>query len=84
MNNKKWSLLKASDSGPMGRGQSGKKKIYEVTVNENTVHCSWGMAEMPRRSESTKTYRSSNEALQAAYTKVSEKRDGGYAIAYAV
>jgi predicted DNA-binding WGR domain protein len=82
--NKKWALLKGSDIGPMGRGQSGKKKIYEVTVTDNTLHCSWGMAEKASRQTSTQVFRTSQQALVAAYAKVNSKIDRGYEIAYSV
>jgi predicted DNA-binding WGR domain protein len=82
--NKKWALLKGSDIGPMGRGQSGKKKIYEVTVTDTTLHCSWGMAEKTSRQSSTQVFRTNQQALAAAYDKVFSKVDGGYTIAYSV
>lgn len=82
--NKKWALLKASDSGPMGRGQSGKKKVYEVTLDGFTLTCSWGMAEKPQRQTSVKVFATEQAALSAAYEKVSSKLDRGYEVAYAV
>lgn len=81
---KKWALLKGSDIGPMGRGQSGKKKVYEVTVTGKTLICSWGMAEKTRRQTSTETFFSAQAALSAAYAKVSSKIDRGYEVAYSV
>ena len=82
--NKKWCLLKASDSGPMGRGQNGKKKVYEVTVTDSTLVCEWGMAELARRQSSTMVYSSSQAAYAAAIDKVYAKQDRGYQVAYAV
>jgi predicted DNA-binding WGR domain protein len=82
--NTKWCLLKTSDSGPMGRGQSNKKKVYEVTVTGMTLVCEWGMAEKAQRQSSVVTYRSHQHALAAAYTKVRSKQDRGYQVAYAV
>jgi predicted DNA-binding WGR domain protein len=82
--NKKWALLKGSDIGPMGRGQSGKKKIYEVTVTDTTLHCSWGMAEKTNRQSSTQVFRTSQQALAAGYAKVNSKMVRGYAVAYSV
>lgn len=82
--NKKWALLKGSDIGPMGRGQSGKKKVYEVTLDGFTLTCSWGMAEKPKRQTSVQTFSSEQAALNAAYEKVSSKLNGGYEVAYAV
>ena len=82
--NKKWALLKASDSGPMGRGQSGKKKTYEVTLDGRVLTCAWGMAEKMTRQTSVRTFSSEQAALAAAYEKVYAKVDRGYTIAYAV
>lgn len=82
--NKKWALLKGSDIGPMNRGQSGKKKVYEVIVTNNTLICSWGMAEKTQRQTSTQVFSTSQRALAAAYEKINSKIDRGYEIAYAV
>jgi predicted DNA-binding WGR domain protein len=82
--NKKWALLKGSDIGPMGRGQSGKKKVYEVTLDGLTLTCSWGMAEKTSRQTSVRTFRTEQAALAAAYDKVYAKVGRGYQIAYAV
>jgi predicted DNA-binding WGR domain protein len=82
--NRKWALLKASDSGPMGRGQSGKKKVYEIVVDGCTVTFSWGMAEMARRQTQVRSFRTEQGALAAAYEKLDAKVSGGYEIAYAV
>lgn len=81
---RKWCLLKASDSGPMGRGQSGKKKVYEISVSGTTLVCQWGMAEKARRQSSVMVYGSHQAALGAAYEKLHEKTGSGYQIAYAV
>jgi predicted DNA-binding WGR domain protein len=80
----KWCLLKSSDIGPMGRGQAGKKKVYEVTVTDNTLLCEWGMAEKTRRQSSVTVFSSHQAALAAAHDKVWSKRDRGYEVAYAV
>ena len=80
----KWCLLKGSDIGPMGRGQSGKKKVYEVTVQDNVLVCSWGMAELPRRQTSRKVFSNGQAAISAAYEKVYAKQDRGYSVAYRV
>ena len=82
--NRKWSLLKQSDSGPMGRGQNGKKKVYEITVDGATLITEWGMAEMTRRQRQMRTFSSSQAALSAAYEKLDAKVGRGYAVAYAV
>ena len=68
----------------MNRGQSGKKKVYEVTVTGNTLICSWGMAEKVQRQTSTQTFITSQRALAAAYEKVNSKIDRGYEVAYSV
>jgi predicted DNA-binding WGR domain protein len=81
---KSWALLKASDVGPMGRGQNGKKKIYEVRVSGNVLTCSWGMAEKLSRQTSRQAFASHQAAVSAAYAKVYSKVDRGYKIAYAV
>ena len=80
----KWCLLKQSDIGPMGRGQQGKKKIYEVVVTDNVLECSWGMAEKPQRQSSRVVFASHQSALSAGYAKVSSKVDRGYDVAYRV
>ena len=82
--NNKWCLLKTSDSGPMGRGQNNKKKVYEVTVTGMTLVCEWGMAEKTRRQSSVTVFSSHQAALAAAHEKVWSKRDSGYEVAYAV
>jgi predicted DNA-binding WGR domain protein len=82
--NKKWALLKQSDIGPMGRGQSGKQKVYEVTVDGTTLITEWGMAEKPKRQRQVRTFSTSQAALNAAYEKVSAKIDRGYRVAYSV
>lgn len=84
MTNMKWALLKGSDIGPMGRGQSGKKKVYEITLDGLTLTCSWGMAEKPQRQTQVRTFRTSQAARAAAYEKVNAKVERGYQIAYAV
>ena len=81
---KKWCLLKGSDIGPMGRGQNGKKKVYEVIVDGSVLRCSWGMAEKINRQSSVQVYHSIQSAMSAAYEKVYAKRDKGYALAYEV
>lgn len=82
--NKKWALLKGSDIGPMGRGQNGKRKVYEVSVDGNVLTCSWGMAEKVSRQTSRQAFASHQSAVSAAYAKVYSKVDRGYQIAYAV
>ena len=82
--NKKWALLKSSDIGPQGRGQAGKKKVYEITLDGFTLTCSWGMAEKPKRQTSVQVFRNQQAALTAAYDKLDSKVGRGYVIAYSV
>ena len=82
--NKKWALLKSSDIGPQGRGQAGKKKVYEITLDGFTLTCSWGMAEKSKRQTSVKVFSSNQAALVAAYDKLNSKVERGYEIAYSV
>lgn len=79
---KKWCLLKESDGA---RGQSGKKKIYEVRIEGNTVYCRWGMAEKAvRQGESVQSYSNANAAQQQAMEKVYAKLAKGYKLAFVV
>jgi predicted DNA-binding WGR domain protein len=82
--NRKWALLKASDSGPMGRGQSGKQKVYEITLDGTTLITEWGMAEKRQRQRQVRTFSTYQAALSAAYEKLNAKQDRGYEIVYAV
>jgi predicted DNA-binding WGR domain protein len=68
----------------MGRGQQGKKKVYEIVVDGFTLTCSWGMAEKTQRQTSVKHFRSHQAALSAAYEKLDSKIARGYEVAYAV
>lgn len=81
---KKIALLKASDIGPMGRGQAGKKKVYEILVSGRRVTFSWGMAEKVRRQTQTIVCVTPQAALSAALNKKWEKISGGYSVAYEV
>ena len=78
---KKWFLFNDSTGN---RGVRGRKKIYEVTVNDNTVICAWGMAEKQGRQISRQQFHSAGQALQAAQSKVYEKMDKGYRLAATV
>lgn len=82
--NKKWALLKQSDIGPMGRGQSGKQKVYEIVVDGTTLITEWGMAEKTRRQRQVRYFSTSQAALNAAYEKLDAKVSGGYRVVYAV
>jgi predicted DNA-binding WGR domain protein len=78
---KKWCLLKQSDGA---RGDAGKKKVCEVRLVGNVVHCEWGMAEKVSRQSSRHVFGSPQSAMRFAYEKVSAKLDRGYAVAYTV
>lgn len=78
---KKWCLLKQSDGD---RGVAGKKKVYEVRVAGNLVHCEWGMAEKVSRQSSVHRFGSEQGALRFAQEKVWSKLDKGYEVAYKV
>lgn len=80
----RWALLKASDIGPMGRGQNGKKKIYEISLQGTTLVTEWGMAEKTQRQRQVRTFRTEQAARAAAMDKLYAKTDRGYTIAYAV
>ncbi len=75
----KWCLVKSSDGG---RGLNGKKKIYEVVVDNTEIFYSWGMAEKPNRQRQHLTMRHSQDARWTAIQKVQEKLDKGYTLAY--
>ena len=73
-------LAKASDIGPMGRGQSGKKKVYEIRVSENVVTFSWGMAEKTQRQTKVVRAASFQAAMGVALEKKWAKVDRGYQV----
>jgi hypothetical protein len=76
----KWCLVKSSDGD---RGALGKKKIYEVIVDDNnTITFIWGMAEKPNRQTKKLLCGGQQVALWKAREKVSEKLDKGYELAY--
>lgn len=76
---KKWCLVKASDGE---RGLNGKKKIYEITLEDSKVTFSWGMAEKPNK-QTQVVYLSNSQAAQwAAVEKLHEKEAKGYRLAY--
>lgn len=79
--NKRIILAKASAYGPQGRGQSGKQKIYEITVVDNVVTFSWGMAEKARRQTATFACGSRQSALSMAHEKKWAKVGDGYRVA---
>lgn len=78
---KKWCLIKESDGD---RGLNGKKKIYEVIVDDNnTITFTWGMAEKPSRQTKKLFCGGQQVALWKAHEKIQEKLDKGYTLAYA-
>jgi predicted DNA-binding WGR domain protein len=79
--NRKFCLLKQSDGD---RGLLGKKKVYEIVVADNVLHCSWGMAEKTTRQTSTKVFASSQAAYAAAWEKANSKAARGYELIYSV
>jgi len=78
---KRWCLLKDSDGG---RGAIGKKKMYEIVVEGNRMTTLWGMAEKPNRQTKVMTYAHEQDALYAAKSRIFEKCDKGYVVAYSV
>lgn len=81
MTTKKWFLFNDSTGK---RGEIGKKKIYEVTVNETEVIFSWGMAEKDQRQTQKFHFQTPGWALQTAQNKVWEKLEKGYKVAQVV
>ena len=77
----KWCLLKNSDGD---RGALGKKKIYEIVVNGDSVSTVWGMAEKSLRQSQVKYYPNPQSARYAAMEKMQAKLDKGYVLTYAV
>ena len=75
----KWCLVKSSDGD---RGASGKKKVYELSVDGTSFTAVWGMAEKPARQRQVKTFSSVQGARWAAIEKVQSKLDKGYVLAY--
>ena len=75
----KWCLVKASDGN---RGAIGKKKVYELSVDGNSLIAVWGMAEKPARQRQVKSFSSAQSARWAAMDKIQSKLDKGYTIAY--
>ena len=78
---KRWCLLKDSDGE---RGVIGKKKMYEIVVEGNRMTTLWGMAEKPNRQMKVMTFSDEQSALFAAKTRIFEKSEKGYSLAYSV
>lgn len=64
------------------RGQSGKKKIYEITIDGALVTLSWGKAEEDNRQSQTKLFSNELRALEFAIDKQVSKLDKGYSLAF--
>jgi predicted DNA-binding WGR domain protein len=78
---KRWCLLKESDGN---RGLIGKKKMYEIIVEDSRMTIMWGMAEKPNRQVKTQFFSSEQGALYAAQLRMMEKEEKGYVLAYSV
>jgi predicted DNA-binding WGR domain protein len=74
-------MVKGSDCGPMGRGQMGKQKVYEILVQGHRVTFAWGMAEKAQRQVQVKVARSNQHALALALDKKWDKVGRGYRVA---
>jgi predicted DNA-binding WGR domain protein len=74
-------LVKGSAIGPMGRGQTGKKKVYEIRVSGDTVTFSWGMAEKAHRATQVIRTNSFQDAMEIAHEKKWAKVERGYRVA---
>jgi predicted DNA-binding WGR domain protein len=82
MSASKWVLLSISDGG---RGEQGKQKVYEITVDPSgKVTFEWGMAEKPSRQTKVQSFWSEGAARQVALNQVNAKLAKGYRLAYAV
>lgn len=64
------------------RGQDGKKKIYEIVVEDNYVTVAWGKAEESRRQSQRRWFANPFYAKMFADEKKYEKLGKGYTIAY--
>jgi len=64
------------------RGQDGKKKIYEIVVEGNTVTMMWGKAEEARRQTKREFFANSFTAQMFATDKKWEKVNKGYTVAF--
>jgi predicted DNA-binding WGR domain protein len=64
------------------RGQDGKKKIYEIVVEGQSVTLMWGKAEEARRQSKREWFQSPAFAQMFASEKKWEKIGRGYTVAY--
>lgn len=75
--NTRWILTKESDGN---RGQEGKKKIYEVSVNGKVVELLWGMFEKGEKQFQKKVFPDTQSARFFAWDKVHSKQAKGYTL----
>ena len=64
------------------RGQDGKKKVYEIIVEDNFVTLMWGKAEEARRQSKRTWFSNHSYAQMFADDKMWEKIGRGYTVAY--
>lgn len=64
------------------RGNNGKKKIYEIVVEDNFVTLSWGMAEKSVRQTQKKWFPTHLSANNFVFEKKWEKIDKGYEVVF--
>lgn len=64
------------------RGQDGKKKVYEIIVEDNFVTLMWGKAEEARRQSKRTWFSNHSYAQMFANEKKWEKISRGYSVAY--
>jgi len=64
------------------RGNDGKKKVYEIVLNDNVVLLSWGKAEEDRRQSKSEFFTNSYFAKMFAEDKMWEKIAKGYSVAF--
>jgi predicted DNA-binding WGR domain protein len=73
--NRRWILVKESDGQ---RGIDGKKKIYEIVLEDNMVEILWGMFEKGSKQTDRKYFSNSQKAMSFAYDKYWAKIGKGY------
>ena len=76
---KKFVLISQSEGN---RGQDGKKKVYEITVDGSTVTLSWGMAEKGQRQTQVKNFPNIFRANDFVAEKKWAKIAKGYTVAF--
>ena len=72
----KWILVKESDGH---RGDAGKKKVYEIVLNGNTVTVMWGKCEDAHKQQTqVKEFANAYLATEWAEEQRHAKRKKGY------